>query len=548
MKNLFLCVFCFFAYSLCAAPLPDNVYFRAMQDEMARTKKELRVKGSAKPFFIAYKLIEQNSQSFKASFGAPYASDPQPKTSLRALVYLYSGDAKDNSSGFYNDAYYYFPVKTFQVPSSYEGIRRALWNGTDLFYARDAATYEKKMAYKRQKNITDGLPDFTKAPQGVFVEEIPAFEGAGAQEYQKVADELSALGKQLPYAELFLVSLNLGRQDFYFLDSEGDFYQYSLPTASLRLRVNLRTREGYKETLTQRIALESGKPLDRADLLQKTQAFAARAEQMYHAKKAEPYLGPVLLEPEAAGGFFNQLFVRGARYSKPLLFEQSETDPTAGQFKDKLGMRVMSHLFDVYDRPRLRQYQGQPLAAFMPVDDEGVPAQDLQLVQSGKLTALPSTRSPIPGQKQSNGRARMTEWMLPRAGLTQVFFEPKNPSAPAEMENKLLKRCRELELEYCYIFPRFPSIRDGQGELNFAERIYTSDGRKEPVYGLRLEGVTARSLRDVLAAGDDAQASYFTDPETDMVVSVVAPSVIVDELEILPTQRKPDRKPFVAHP
>ena len=548
MKKYFFLLLICLAWPLGAAQLPDNMYFRAMNDEMRRTQKQLRVKGSPKPYFTAYKVIASSSQNFSAQFGAPYAVREEPQTLLEAAVYTYAGDAKNNSSGFVNNAYYYRPASASSVPASYEGLRRMLWRLTDSAYVAAGDSYEKKMAYKRQKNLTDDLPDFSKSPKASYVEEIMPFPKADAAQYQQLVNELSALGKRLPYLENFGASLRLAQQDIYFLDSEGDFYQYSQPSCALILSSSLRNKDGYQESLTDNIPLECGQTPDTAELRAETEEFLTRLQDIYQAKKAEPYLGPVLLEPKAAGGFFNQLFIRNANNSKPLLSAQAETDGTAGQFKDKLGMRVISHLLDVYDRPQLREYKGRSLPAFTPLDDEGVPAQELQLVQSGKLLALPTVRSLIEGQKQSNGHARMSGWIYPRAALTHVFFIPKTSLTQEELEQKLLDRCRELGLEYGYIFPRFPVINGGKGEGSFAWRIYTADGRKEPVYGLRLEGITTRSLRDVLAAGADEEVSVFTDSSTMLPFAVVAPSVLVDEIEILPTQRKPDRAPFVPLP
>ncbi len=548
MKKYFFLLLICLACPLGAAQLPDNMYFRAMSDEMRRTQKELRVKGSPRPYFTVYKVTAVTSQTFSAQFGAPYAVSEEPETWLQAAVYMYAGNAKENSSGFVNNMYYFEPAMVSSVPVSYEGLRRVLWQMTDMEYVAAGDSYEKKMAYKRQKNITDDLPDFSKAPKASYVRDITPFVKADGRLYQQLVNELSALGKKWPYLENFGASLRRTQQDIYFLDSEGDFYQYSRPACSLRLSSSLRNKDGYKESLTENIPLECFQTPDAAELRAKTEEFLARLQDMYNAKKAEPYLGPVLLEPKAAGGFFNQLFVRNANNSKPLLSAQAETDGTAGQFKDKLGMRVISHLLDVYDRPQLREYDGRTLPAFMPLDDEGVESQELQLVQSGKLLALPTIRSLVKGQKQSNGHARMSSRTLPRAALTNVFFTPKTSLTQEELEQKLLDRCRELGLEYGYIFPRFAQLKDGKGEINFAWRIYTADGHKEPVYGLRLEGVTTRSLRDVLAAGSDEEVSVFADNATLLSFAVITPSVLVDEIEILPTQRKPDRAPFVALP
>lgn len=543
--SLFLLMLCL---PLCAATLPDNMYFRAMNDEMKRTQKELRVKGSPKPFFTAYKVAYSTAQRFSAQFGAPYDSFALPQTNLEAAVYIYAGDGKNNSSGFVNDAYYYNPTSTDTIPLSYDGLRRFLWRLTDLAYVEASNSYEKKEAYKRQKNIKDNLPDFSKSPKASYVKDIPAFPTLDVKQYQQAVNDLSLLGKQLPYLEHFRVTLDVSQQDIFFLDSEGDFYQYSVPSVYFSLSAALRNQAGYTENVSDTVPLVWGKDLDRDFMLEKTQQFLTRLQDTYAAKKPEPYLGPVLLEPKAAGGFFYYLFVRNANHSKSLLSAQAETDGTAGQFKDKLGMRVMSNLLDVYDRPQEAFYKGQPLQGFMPVDDEGVLAQELQLVQGGKLLTLPTVRSPIEGQKQSNGHARMSGETYPRAALSNVFFEPKQPLGEQEMEEKLLQRCRDLELDYCYILPRFPALGGGQGELSFAWRIYSKDGHKEPVYGLRLTGVTTRSLRDILAAGDDVEVSYFVDGNTRVASSVVAPSLVVDEIEILPTQRKPDRAPFVPLP
>lgn len=545
MKKLSVLILFILSVPACAANMPDNVYFRAMRDEMARTKNELRVKGAPKPFFAAYKLTRKTEGSVSASFGAAYRHG-SPRTSLSVQAYVYAGDAKNNSSGFDSDLFYYRPSRVENVPQSYEGIRRALWEASDFAFLTASDRYEKKVAYKRRKTILDDGPEFSRAPRAGYAEPIEEFD-ADAQRYLPLAEKMSALGKDVPYLEQFFVLFSRTQRVVYFLDSENDFYQYAIASVSIRLEAHLRNRDGYKENFWEVLSFPADQIPDEAKLMEKSRKFLAQAKQYYAAKRAQPYVGPVLLQPGASGGFFNQLFVRNARYAKPLLSAQDVTDASAGSFKDKTGMRVISRMFDVYDRPALHRYGEKLLTGFTPVDDEGVAAQELQLVKKGVLTALPAARNALKFQGRSNGRARLGDNTLPRANLTNVFFEPASPLPAGEMEEKLLDRCRELELEYCYIFSSFPSLNNGQGEMPFAERIYTKDGHKEPAYGLRLEGVTPRSLRDVIAAGDDAEAFSVQDGGG-VNLSVVAPSVIVDEMEVMPSQRQPNRKPFVPLP
>lgn len=558
MKNLFMLLCLCVPLGLSAAQtLPENVYFRAMSDEMQRTKKQLRVKGAVKPFFTVYRLTQTEETGVSSVFGVP-GQRLAPTSNLSAQVYMYAGDAQNNSSGFLDLHAYSFPSLVPQssaVPVSYEGIRRVLWELTDLAYVQASGWYDKKMDYKRRKGLSAQVPDFSFAPQAAYAEEASGLPPLDFSAYQTWADELSAAAKKYPYIEQFSVQFSFQQKTSYFLDSLGDFYQISRPNDRLILTLVLRTRKGYREGLKERIALSRQETPDPAAWTKTVQELLQQAQQLYTAGEAEPYVGPVLLRPAAAAKFFDYLFATEVSHTKSWLSDDSflEKQFAGGKFKDKLGMRVISALFDVYDRPQLRSYKGRPLTAFMPVDDEGVPAQELQLVKGGKLIALPQARGVSQKGQKSNGRARMfIEW--PRADVTNLFFVPKQALSAEAMEEKLLARCRELDLPYCYILPSWQLPMDATqierevpSEIIFAERVYTQDGRKETVHGLKFDALSTRSLRDITAAGDDAQA-FAMGGWGERNISVVAPSVLVEEMELVPTERKPAQKPFVPMP
>ena len=58
------------------------------------------------------------------------------------------------------------------------------------------------------------------------------------------------------------------------------------------------------------------------------------------------------------------------------------------------------------------------------------------------------------------------------------------------------------------------------------------DGREEQVRGLRFRGLNVRSLKDILAAGDDSQVFEFLNSQRGFSAEtcVVAPSILIDEL------------------
>ena len=85
------------------------------------------------------------------------------------------------------------------------------------------------------------------------------------------------------------------------------------------------------------------------------------------------------------------------------------------------------------------------------------------------------------------------------------------------------------------------------------------DGREELVRGLRFRGFTARSLKDILTAGDDATVFDFLDSTVPFAAlaggasytteaCIVAPSIIIDDLELHPVEDELPKLPVVPAP
>ena len=529
---------CFFGVlSAQAQKMPDHLYLRAMRDEMQRSKKELRMKGGPKPFFIVYKLTQTERQQLSSHFGQAVVNNLQEPQDLHADVYLYAGTAKSNSSGFSADKSGSDLGVSYEVniPKSYDGIRRALWKSTNTQYLSAATLYEKKEAYKKQKNLEGEEADFSYAPKTAYVEDIPPFTYRDEAQYQQLLNEITSLRPEIKHLEKLVAEFTRRQQEIYFLDSEGDFAVYPLQKEFIQVLFTYRSKHGYVIEEKETFDLDFNAPLDKEKLMQQVRAFYQAAAQRQNFEMAQSYIGPVLLRAQGAGRYFNRTFVSAMANTKPLLSSEISLgfSLAVSPFKDRMGLRVISPLFDVYDRPFAKEYNGQKLSKFTPIDAEGVKPQELQLIKNGKLMTLPTIRSLIKDQKQSNGHARSVNY-APRAALTNVFFIPKKTMSVAELERLFLEKCKEQEMEYCYIW-------DDKGDANsLLERVYTQDGRREWVLG-RISGVDLRSLRSISAAADDLQV--WQDGG-----NVVAPSIILEELTIDPVFAKPPRKPFVPFP
>jgi hypothetical protein len=85
-----------------------------------------------------------------------------------------------------------------------------------------------------------------------------------------------------------------------------------------------------------------------------------------------------------------------------------------------------------------------------------------------------------------------------------------------------------------------------------------ADGREEPVRGLTFAGVERWLLRDIVAAGPEEEGDYFAplvgtsyaalSPTEGMASHLWAPSVLVGEVEVVPSPADPRELPVLPPP
>jgi TldD protein len=88
-------------------------------------------------------------------------------------------------------------------------------------------------------------------------------------------------------------------------------------------------------------------------------------------------------------------------------------------------------------------------------------------------------------------------------------------------------------------------------------RLY-KDGHEELIRGVRLRGLNARSLKDILAAGDDSVTFNYLENGAPFAllglgsssadVSVSAPSLLIDDLELVKIDDEQQKLPIAPPP
>jgi hypothetical protein len=187
-------------------------------------------------------------------------------------------------------------------------------------------------------------------------------------------------------------------------------------------------------------------------------------------------------------------------------------------------------------------------------------------VEKGVLKGFLLTRQPVRGFEGSNGRARLPGPGGAMAAIGNLFVSSSDTVPAADLKKKLIELIQARNRPYGILVRKmdFPSAATGgTGLTGFAPaggarpisapilvyRIYP-DGREELVRGLRFRNADVRSLRDILAAGDDSQVFEFLNQGTGFTAEtcVVAPSILIDDLELYPAEQESPKPPIVPAP
>jgi hypothetical protein len=231
----------------------------------------------------------------------------------------------------------------------------------------------------------------------------------------------------------------------------------------------------------------------------------------------------------------------------------------------------------VVDDPTKKEFRGTPLFGSYEVDDEGVKSAPLTIVDKGVLKNFYLTRQPVRGFTGSNGHARLAGQFGAKMAVPGNLFVTASETVPvADMKKKLIEMIQQRQKPYGILvrkmdFPSSASIDEarrilgaaGQGGSKanslplIAFRVYP-DGREERVRGIRFRGLNVRSLKDILAAGDDSNVFDYMENGAPFAlmgvgsefaeVSVIGPSILIDDLEILKMEEELPKLPIVPPP
>jgi TldD protein len=557
------------------APPPDPI-FQAMRDEIDRARK-LSLANLEAPYFVEYVIDEEESFAVSANLGGLLS---RRKERFRSPdVHVRVGDYKfDNGnyvgSGFGGGSRY--DLERFPLEDSYPLLRRYFWLMADSAYKSSVEAISRKRAAMRNMQQNEQLNDFAHAEPVKSVLPIKRLVLDEDQWAGRVRT-LSAIFTHYPDVKNSGVELDASEGGLHLLNSEGTEVREPESVAVLRARALAQAADGMslRDVVTFH-AMDVAHLPSEAELRRGITELAENVVALAKAPKGEDYSGPVLFEGTAGAQIFAEVLARNLSLTRRPVAEGGRGGGAQNSELDgRMGARVLPDTFDVVDDPTQKEWRGRPLFGSYTVDREGVLPKPVRLIEKGVLKNYLLTRQPVRGYEGSNGRARLPgSYGSSTANISNLFVSTSEPVTVAELKKKLIELCRTRNKPYGIIVRKmdFPSSagldevrrlmtgQQGGRPVSMPILVYKVyvDGHEELVRGMRFRGFNVRSLKDILAAGDDSAAFEYMDNTAPFALiggagftaetCVVAPSVLIDDLELHPAEEELPKLPAVSAP
>jgi len=578
-------------------PQDSDHTLQAMRDEMARAKTRLELKipnidQPVRPYYVEYRLLDLELREVVAEFGTILSSTHTRNRFMDVEARV--GSYRLDSSNFVSDdAFRGFigPTGSVGIDRDYDSLRQDLWIATDQAFKEAVETYSRKQAYLSSLARQSDIDDFSKADPVQLIEPLETPDWTN-RNWEQEARETSATLRAFSEIHESRVTYYLVYATQYLLTSEGTEIRKNRHFAAIEAGMGTFANDGVPQNHFYATYATRPADLPGVDAVRKglnvtgTELMALRA-----APPAQDYTGPVLFEARAAASVLAQVLGPAANGARPPISFSPVMEQLLGNLGGKsdwvgrLGARVLPTSVSVVDDPGAKDFNRTPLIGGYAVDDEGVRAQKVALVENGNVKGELMSRRPGPDSNQSNGHGRAAFLNDAKPTMSNLFFTSAETLSPAELKKKFLDTCRAEKLAYCLVVREMdnPALSLLHQE-DFSEllasygggagtgdrlplvvyRVYPETGREEMIRGSRIIGLNSRALRNLAGIGNDSFAfnymqsqdngfagtalGAFGSARSGLPASVVAPSLLFEELEVRGARGEAKRLPLLPPP
>jgi len=512
----------------------------AMKAELDRETSLLVLPGMRRPYFIEYRLDDFASYEAVANYGALTREESSHQRVVRVTVRV--GDYTADSSSSRGDG----SVQLAPEDNDPAALRSVLWIATDEAYKAALRAYAAKQATLQHFQGPATADDFSAAAPVHAIEPLVSLDLDRA-EWKRRITEASGLyasdagvSKDAADVQFSTASVRGVAVNRYLVNTEGTQVRHGYTGYSASIDVGGQAADGMRlersngSTAVLAVDLESW-PAFRQRTLDSLKSYEAL--RVAPVVDAEDYHGAVLFGGDAAADVFSELFLPNVEADRPAV---GTTARTQGSYSSSLHARVLPDFVNVKENPLLTKFEGQRLLGAYTVDDEGIPAQSLDLVLSGKLMNYVIGREPVKDFPDSNGHGRAAPGAAAHSRSGVSIFTASDPLSDTAMMDRLVDLARRQGRD-AYM------VETLGGELvpRLLYRVHI-DGTRELVRGAVFDELDLRSLRsEIVAAG----GKPYIDNELNAIPqTVIAPSVLFGDVAVKRATEEQQKLPYYPPP
>jgi predicted Zn-dependent protease len=511
-----------------------DALLEALLTELDRSKSQLKIDQVQAPYYIEYRVNDVDDFDAEAAFGALRESQHVHLRILRVVVRV--GDYKQDS---------YFgqgmgETNILPLDNDPIALRHQIWLTTDEAYkAAGQALAEKQAEMKRFSADPNPVDDFSKE---AVVTELGPLASLKVDEtaWAKTLEDMTNLYRQYPDIQSVSASARFSAVNEYFVDSEGTVTRNGKTTYNLQLNSSAQAEDGMR--LSRNPYWMVGRP-EELPTREKLMGDVKQAlETVVALRKApiveEEYRGPVLFAPDASDDVIASLVGSNIVGRKP---QPGRPNRTVGAFATSYKTRVLPSFLTIIDDPTLKDFQGHSLVGSYEVDNEGVKAKTVNIIENGMLNNYLVGRQPVRDFPASNGHGRAAPGSGPSPSLGVLLLKSAEAQPPEELKKKILEMVTDQGKPYAY---RVDTLGPGNSP-RLLYRVY-ADGHEELVRGAVFNELDVRALRsNLIAVGNDPLVS---NRSGGVPTTIICPSLLFDELEVKRADTSKDKLPEYAAP
>jgi TldD protein len=516
------------------AAASGDALLEALLTELDRSKAQLKMDQVQPPYYIEYRVNDVDEYAAEAAFGALRDQQRIHVRILRVVVRV--GDYKQDS---------YFgqgmgETNILPLDDDPLALRHQIWLATDEAYkAAGEALTEKQAALKQFSAEEYPVDDFAGAPLVTTVGPTVKLQ-IDETSWRKTLEDVTRLYRQYPDVQSVTASARFSAINEYLVNSEGTVTRSGNTTYVVQLNSAAQAADGM------RLNRNPFWMTARAEELPSRDVLAGESKKMLDTLTAlrqapiveEDYRGPVLFAPDAANDVVASMVGASVLGRKPQL---GKPNRTTGAFATSYKTRVLPNFLTVVDDPTLKDFQGKSLVGSYEVDDEGVKAHAVTLIDAGTLTNYLIGRQPIRDFPASNGHGRAAPGSFPGPSLGVLVVKSSEAQTADALKQRVLQMVNDQGKPYGY---RVETMGGNAPRLLY--RIYAKDGHEELVRGAVFNELDVRALRsDLIAVGNDPLVS---NRAGGVPTTVISPSLLFDELEVKRADTSKDKLPDYPPP